>query len=663
MVGLAIAGVAFSVHEGRANSDQWASIFGLVVAVLVSVVALWRWWLGGRLIPVTPAMLDEAAEALADAELARRSAEYDFYRVDDPSPLPIRWSMTGEARGLTARWRAQRRAGQSEPCFPDGVFGDVADAFTDPACPGRVVILGAPGSGKSTLALRLARDLAQRWTKPAPVPTLISISSWEPDREGIDAWLARQLCAQNLNLRDEVLAPDGKRRTLAAELINRNRILAVFDGFEEMGPAAAAAALRQIDVVLPRDRGFVLMATPSAYKEATEAGVRLGQTCVTSIVPLRAADVAAYLGDDERWAAVGERLAAGSPTPLTETLTLPLFAWLANRVYGEHGADPTEMLTADWATDEDGIRRHLLGGAVPAAYEVTDHGRPADDALIRGVTRALNRLAEDLNRTGEREFAWWRLRSRTSNLALLNCALAPLFISVIGARIAGMDLTALGPGLIPGLLLGGGFAFPSLRGRADLAVPRRLTLQTLRARSWLFWVAIAVTAFFATAFGVPFGMIFGPAVGLLMGVTFGGMALLITGLSLAGSPAHTVSPAVVLRDDRRFTLVLVSLYALMTLVGVGIVLDLGVLAGVFAGVLSGTLVACTSEWLRFGLVRFMLAVRGRLPWKLMTFLREAHARGILRQSGSRYRFRHAALQDHLAGDVPFRADAEDGSPA
>jgi hypothetical protein len=45
-----------------------------------------------------------------------------------------------------------------------------------------------------------------------------------------------------------------------------------------------------------------------------------------------------------------------------------------------------------------------------------------------------------------------------------------------------------------------------------------------------------------------------------------------------------------------------------------------------------------------------LALRGRLPWRLMRFLADAHVhRGVLRQAGAFYQFRHAELQRHLAG--------------
>ena len=54
-------------------------------------------------------------------------------------------------------------------------------------------------------------------------------------------------------------------------------------------------------------------------------------------------------------------------------------------------------------------------------------------------------------------------------------------------------------------------------------------------------------------------------------------------------------------------------------------------------------------WGPFAVARFWLAASRRLPWRFMTFLQDAHAdRGVLRQVGAVYQFRHIELQRHLA---------------
>ena len=55
-----------------------------------------------------------------------------------------------------------------------------------------------------------------------------------------------------------------------------------------------------------------------------------------------------------------------------------------------------------------------------------------------------------------------------------------------------------------------------------------------------------------------------------------------------------------------------------------------------------------TEWPSYVLTRGWLALRRRLPWPLMGFLADAHRRGVLRQEGTVYQFRHSELQHRLA---------------
>lgn len=69
----------------------------------------------------------------------------------------------------------------------------------------------------------------------------------------------------------------------------------------------------------------------------------------------------------------------------------------------------------------------------------------------------------------------------------------------------------------------------------------------------------------------------------------------------------------------------------------------------------------SSAWGSFLICRLWLAMTGRLPLRLTRFIREAHTRGVLRQAGSVYQFRHARLQDRLGGHPPGPvADPNDG---
>jgi hypothetical protein len=74
--------------------------------------------------------------------------------------------------------------------------------------------------------------------------------------------------------------------------------------------------------------------------------------------------------------------------------------------------------------------------------------------------------------------------------------------------------------------------------------------------------------------------------------------------------------------------------------------SIGVVNLVAAGLAFGFI---QTSWATYTLSRCWLAMKGDLPWPLMSFLSDAHEnRGVLRQVGSVYQFRHYELQRRLA---------------
>jgi hypothetical protein len=66
-----------------------------------------------------------------------------------------------------------------------------------------------------------------------------------------------------------------------------------------------------------------------------------------------------------------------------------------------------------------------------------------------------------------------------------------------------------------------------------------------------------------------------------------------------------------------------------------------------AGMIAYTLAfTAWGQWLL--LARLVLPLTGRLPWRLTGFLNDAYNRGVLRQAGAVYQFRHLTLQTHLS---------------
>ncbi|MFA7765537.1 helix-turn-helix domain-containing protein [Streptomyces sp. NRRL S-448] len=90
-------------------------------------------------------------------------------------------------------------------------------------------------------------------------------------------------------------------------------------------------------------------------------------------------------------------------------------------------------------------------------------------------------------------------------------------------------------------------------------------------------------------------------------------------------------------------------------------LALGAVGGV-AGALSYVLAfTAWGQWVL--LTRIWLPLTGRLPWATVAFLEDAYRRGVLRQVGAVYQFRHARLQRHLRGRPTGQDLPGAGSPA
>ena len=68
------------------------------------------------------------------------------------------------------------------------------------------------------------------------------------------------------------------------------------------------------------------------------------------------------------------------------------------------------------------------------------------------------------------------------------------------------------------------------------------------------------------------------------------------------------------------------------------------------------LIRARPAWPLWLVTRVWLASRGHIPWRIMAFLADAHRRGVLRQEGAVYQFRHIELQQRLAGKIKSRAD-------
>ncbi|MBK3574580.1 hypothetical protein JHN63_12290 [Streptomyces sp. MBT65] len=143
--------------------------------------------------------------------------------------------------------------------------------------------------------------------------------------------------------------------------------------------------------------------------------------------------------------------------------------------------------------------------------------------------------------------------------------------------------------------------------------------------------------------------------GVLVGIVGGCVCGVYRALSVPSDVMRAAGPGSSLRTDRAASFTRGGMVALLV---AAVCVPVVALPGDWGGVVHigtqlwlplGTAALALSAWGRFTVARAWLAATGRMPWRLLTFLEDAHRRGVLRQSGAGFEFRHQRLQSHLAG--------------
>ncbi|MFI0369344.1 NACHT domain-containing protein [Actinomadura sp. 1N219] len=189
--------------------------------------------------------------------------------------------------------------------------------------------------------------------------------------------------------------------------------------------------------------------------------------------------------------------------------------------------------------------------------------------------------------------------------------------------------------------------------------------------------------------GLFFGLLAGLAVGMVVRLFYGsepgaenlamisfisitlGMAIPVTLSRWLRTPVdrdQPLHPRSVLCADRRITLAvgaavgtsaalcMAFVFVALHVVDQGNPFDLSdALSGTYiflvlfaVAVAAIAVVTSGSAWVSYSIARCWLALWRRLPWRVMYFLEDAHARGVLRRDGTHYQLRHVRLQESLA---------------
>ncbi|GGS05480.1 MULTISPECIES: NACHT domain-containing protein [Streptomyces] len=500
---------------------------------------------------------------------------------------------------------------------------------------------------------------------------------------------------------------------LAQALLDTGRILPLLDGFDELPSEWHAIALDALNRALSAQQPLVLASRTTPYRDAlTRPGtaVLLNGAAAIQLLPLAPAAAAAYLRRDAggthspaagRWDAVAADL--GSSSPVGQALSTPLGLFLARTAHNPRpgtaqdstAADPDRLCDTTAFPDRATLDAHLFNAFIPAAY-TADRPRPPRWTAAQ-AHRTFLLLARFLHhqRGGTPDLAWWELPLAVP--ARIRILLVRLMVGLVVGLVGGFTVgVAAGPvtGLVAGPVTGlaAGLTAGRKAGRQSTAAApsTRFRWSSRRGLAAGLVTGLVTGITFGFALGLT-GLMDGLVAGLTVGLGFGLLGWLVGGLGgEEPDPASLTGPVALLISDRRtFWTVAgtagLTFGAVFGLVGwpLGWLVNVSVVGLVFTddytdvpsgwslfGSLLGTVIVPAvvtgaglgfgvalglrqTAWAYFVTARIYLAVRYKVPWHLMAFLHDAHEhRGLLRQVGPVYQFRHIDLQRHLARPQP-----------
>ncbi|MEV6238357.1 NACHT domain-containing protein [Lentzea sp. NPDC051838] len=652
-----LAGIVVATVLGAlVNFVPWpvAAAMGLVAGVLL---AFGTWWFqrGG-----TP---EPDLSALADEVRAQWKAELQSRGISLSHLLPVAWSDTA---------RPESR----------GDIHDLPATFLAAAAP-QLVIIGPPGSGKTVMAVHLALRLP---TEGRPVPVVLSLSSWDPEQP-LYRWAASALT------RDYPAIGWAQWRRLLAS----GRILPVLDGFDELPEVHRTLAVRQINTAIDGGNPVVLT---SRTDELTAAGAGLRTALVVELHPVQPEDTISYLhrpGDEERWSPVFTALRTNPDGPLATALSSPFVASLARFTYARRDTDPSALCAFP---DIAAVHTHLLDALIPAAYSVAPHpdlaatNSPAYPAAK--VTEWLTFLARHLDRLGVQDIAWWRLH-RSLDLPrrlVLRLSFPVVWLGVLASLLAvdhgwpelyrhGFVDQIAGPQhywLAAAIALVAGTAVPigpRAPGHTEPVIDDRAYGLGAVAGLAVFlpimtWLTIRVVQLYGTDFltieetdgwylpADPLTLFGFSLLSLMIGV----VAVLVGWFAYALRAKHgrlpitsLVTTADALAADRRYSASrALGLQAAVLVFYFGYTFGLEQYPDFPLELLLIPILITARTWhagTSYHTTKLLLG--GRMPLRLQVFLVDAYERGLLREVGGVYQFRHDFFQKHLAKSANTRS--------
>ncbi len=716
VTGVALIAVsAYTKHATLDKASGWLTFIGAALGVVSVALAVYSILPSSKL-PRAVSIQDEASKFLAAVQ-SEIDCEYGRSRGSGSASLSVRWrqcappliDQTANVYGTLSAHHIQRiqRTVSIEKRFSQLPFR-------------RIIILGKGGSGKSVLAMKLALEMMDETTSNIRVPVLFRMRNWNAEKFALRDWLIIELMQTYKQLR--ALCPGGA--TLAEELVDRELIIPILDGFDELGNDRYPQAIERLNQASRTP--FILTSREDEFNSAVREhgtvaladGICIRDLSIDALNDYLALALPVSDSNSATWDGFIRRLRdSDADDPLRAALTTPLNAYLLVEAYRQLPTPgPSTLFDRSQYPNLSAIESHLFLSYIDGTF----HGT-ASEYTPAQVRRWLGRVARWLEYREKQTFGWWEIRDTVTRaeryfaLSFAGCLggaaiLWPLsgwFGAGIGAGIGlGVSVNDDGPapsifGLkVPAarkllLNVGSGTAGTLLAVAASVPfVPAsglvaRHSLQDVFTGSvWPLCAGVAIGVVLGVVDSlakrlamrpvVPKGLsrhlnhvvaifVWGFVTAMLGAVAFGRVAGVVFGI-VAGCGAGVVASFEALPDldhvptaesslqtDRAVTiakffgfgsLVGVTVAALSASAGWRAATVFGLAAGVANGSGVGFGMNAWGHWLL--LSRFWSALTLRMPWRIRAFLHEAHERGVLRQLGGVYQFRHVKLQEALA---------------
>jgi len=510
---------------------------------------------------------------------------------------------------------------------------------------GSLLILGEPGSGKTTMLLELARDLIARAEQDETlhIPVVFNLSSWAMKQQKLEDWLLEEL-------RAKYHIP----KKVAQGWLENDALLLLLDGLDEMKAEAREKCLAAINAF--RGQNLVPLVVCSRIANYAALTAKLHIHTAIFLRPLTPAQIDAYLeGAGTELKAV--RATLQHDPVLREMAESPLFLSVMTRAYRGKSMSDLQNLSSSEAR-----RQHLFDTYIERMFLWRAR---AHQYKPEQVCYWLTWLATQLAHRQQSQFFienlqphWLPERERclVKGLTRLFLGVVAMLWGGVFAGIAVKTIDKLSAGLVSGLVIA-------------LLLEMLVKVDSIKPVEVLMWswhevrkgpvISLFIGLLFSILIAGLIGYLFE---GLIIALVFGSSCLFL-GLGKRNLVTKTTPNQGIRLSARSFMLLALFLGPVYGL-GISFLFDFiypaslfwrnaleNVFYGSFLGAVVGVSLGGAAVVLHYSL-RFIIARKNYLPFRLVPFLDYCVDRIFLRRVGGGYIFIHWMLMEHFASLTP-----------